>query len=113
MRAEPESLSASTFRVIEKAPGVARLTARRERADGQTLTSLGSDDEGLGGSVHQPAVPIDQVGHVLGNGQGRRCHCQRLRGTDRERAAIVLPATRGTAARDIRPLDAVKAGEWE
>lgn len=54
------------------------------------LTFLGSDDEGLGGSVHQPAVAIDQVGHVLGNGQGRGCHCQRLKGEQTEKEPLLF-----------------------
>jgi hypothetical protein len=35
------------------------------RNEEQSLTFLGSDDEGLRGSVHQSAVSIYQVSHVL------------------------------------------------
>lgn len=54
------------FSSLELAAGVSLSTSAAERK--QSLTFLGSDDEGLRGSVHQPAVSIDQVSHVLCNG---------------------------------------------
>lgn len=57
----------------------------------QSLTFLGSDDKRLRGSIHQPAISIYQVSHILCDGEGWRCHCQRLkRGRDQERGVIVL-----------------------
>ena len=37
-------------------------------------------DERLRGGTDQAAVAVDEVGHVLGCGQGGRGHGQRLRG---------------------------------
>ena len=66
--------------------------ARRRLGQGQ-LTFLGPDDEGLRGPVHQAAVPVDQVGHVLGDGQRRGRDRQGLhRGEEPERAVIVPAA---------------------
>lgn len=106
--------SAFTFRVIERGSRLRGSSSHNSVGTckrKQKLTFLGSDDEGLGGSVHQPAVPIDQVGHVLSDGQGRCCHCQRLKGEQTEKEPLLFsPTTSGTAARDIRSLDAVETG---
>lgn len=65
----------------------------------QQLTFLGSDDERLRGPTHQPAVPIYQVSHILGNGQGRRRHCQRLeRAKTKKEPLLFCPIIKGAAA---------------
>lgn len=85
--------SAFSFRAIERGSrlwGSSSHNAVGTRQRKQKLTFLGSNDERLGGSVHQPAVPIDQIGHVLGDGQGRCCHRQRLKGEQTEKEPLLF-----------------------
>ena len=90
------------------------MAARKRVGRGQ-LTFLGPDDEGLCGPVHQATVPVDQVGHVLSDGQGRGRDRQGLaRGKEPERAVIVPSAPQRASCAVTSDGDALEHREqWE